>query len=130
MRLCADESALAAVIGCAGDALRNTLAGMRPGHADAFGRSFEHALRAPLCAVKVTGALFHTQGGLDIDAQMRVLRGDGTAVPNLYATGEVLGSGALLGNAFVPGMMLTPSLAIGRWLGMTLPVDARRAPSG
>ncbi len=53
---------------------------------------------------------------------MRVLRGNGQPVPNLYATGEVLGSGATLGNAFVPGMMLTPALAIGRMLGMTLPI--------
>mgnify|MGYP006181454869 CR=1 FL=1 len=33
---------------------------------------------------------------------------------------EVLGSGATLGDAFVPGMMLTPALALGRWLGNRL----------
>ena len=38
-------------------------------------------------AIKVTGALFHTQGGLDIDAQCRVLRDDGTPFPNLLAAG-------------------------------------------
>jgi hypothetical protein len=27
-----------------------------------------------------------------------------------------------LGNAFVPGMMLTPALALGRWFGNTLPL--------
>jgi fumarate reductase flavoprotein subunit len=37
--------------------------------------------------VKVTGALFHTQGGLVVDGAARVLRADGTPVPNLYAGG-------------------------------------------
>jgi fumarate reductase flavoprotein subunit len=37
--------------------------------------------------VKVTGALFHTQGGLVVDTAARVLRADGTPVPNLYAGG-------------------------------------------
>jgi fumarate reductase flavoprotein subunit len=44
-------------------------------------------LRPPYFAIKVTGALFHTQGGLDIDAQARVLRGSGTPLPNLLAAG-------------------------------------------
>ena len=46
-----------------------------------------------------------------------MLRNDGTPVGNLYAAGEVLGSGATLGDAFVPGMMLTPALTLGRLLG-------------
>ena len=99
---------------------------------DAFGR--EHLPRViekgPFYAITHLGHSATSAAGIVVDAQMRVLRGDGQPVPNLYATGEVLGSGAMLGNAFVPGMMLTPALAIGRWLGMTLPVDARRAPSG
>jgi len=32
--------------------------------------------------------------------------------------------GATLGPAFVPGMMLTPALSLGRMLGMTLPIGA------
>jgi fumarate reductase flavoprotein subunit len=52
-----------------------TVAGMPgAGKVAAFGRRFERSLRAPLYAIKVTGALFHTQGGLAIDAQARVLR--------------------------------------------------------
>lgn len=40
-------------------------------------------------AVKVTGALFHIQGGLDIDAQCRVLmlNAQGQPLPNLLAAG-------------------------------------------
>ena len=54
-------------------------------HSDA--RIFKRQLTAPFYAIKVTGALFHTQGGLDIDAQCRVLRDDGTAMHNLLAAG-------------------------------------------
>ena len=64
---------LAALIGCDTGVLQHTLAGT--------------PLQAPYCAIKVTGALFHTQGGLDIDAHCRVLREDGTALPNLLAAG-------------------------------------------
>ena len=44
-------------------------------------------MSAPYHAVKVTGALFHTQGGLDIDARCRVRRADGGLFPNLLAAG-------------------------------------------
>jgi len=35
----------------------------------------------------VTGALFHTQGGLVVDSGARVLREDGSPLPNLFAGG-------------------------------------------
>jgi fumarate reductase flavoprotein subunit len=56
---------------------------------DRWGRSFKgtQPLAAPFCAVKVTGALFHTQGGLVIDPSARVLRKDGSPLPNLFAGG-------------------------------------------
>ena len=73
LRHAADAAALAALIGCPVDVLAQTLAGSR--------------LQAPFHAVRVTGALFHTQGGLDIDAGCRVLREDGTPLPNLLAAG-------------------------------------------
>jgi fumarate reductase flavoprotein subunit len=38
-------------------------------------RVCDRALKAPFFAIKVTGALFHTQGGLQIDKECRVLRG-------------------------------------------------------
>ncbi len=59
-----------------------------PEHAVASdGRVFKRTLVAPFHAVKVTGALFHTQGGLDIDAHCRVVGDDGTPFPNLLAAG-------------------------------------------
>jgi fumarate reductase flavoprotein subunit len=87
LKTAADEAALARLLGCDPAALQATLAEVQPGHTDGFGRSFKRALNAPFYAVKVTGALFHTQGGLDIDAHCRVLRQDGTPLPNLFAAG-------------------------------------------
>lgn len=56
---------------------------------DAFGRDFtgKPELAGPWYAAKVTGALFHTQGGLVVDDEARVLREDGSALPNVFAGG-------------------------------------------
>lgn len=69
----ADVEALAALIGCDAATLRDTLAGTR--------------LAPPYAAIRVTGALFHTQGGLDVTAQCRARRADGSPHPNLFAAG-------------------------------------------
>lgn len=87
VKTCADTTALARLLGCEEAALQATLAGVAPGVTAPDGRVFKRALQAPFHAVKVTGALFHTQGGLDIDAHCRVLHGDGTPFPNLLAAG-------------------------------------------
>lgn len=87
VRRCEDIAALARVVGCDAQALRQTLQGIETASADRFGRTFSRRLEPPFHAVKVTGALFHTQGGLDIDARCRVLRADGSALPNLLAAG-------------------------------------------
>ena len=83
----ADAVALARLIGCPPEALQATLNAVQPGTDPATGRTFQRALQAPFHAIQVTGALFHTQGGLDIDAHARVLRQDGTPLPNLLAAG-------------------------------------------
>jgi fumarate reductase flavoprotein subunit len=85
--------ALAELSGLPAGALEQTLheveeirAGRRR---DGFGRDFTGTspLRPPYCAVKVTGALFHTQGGLVIDEHARVRRPNGSLLPNLFAAG-------------------------------------------
>ena len=73
VRSAPDAPQLAALIGCPPEALAATVR--------------TTSLGTPLHAVKVTGALFHTQGGLDIDDQARVRRHDGSALPNLWAAG-------------------------------------------
>ena len=83
----ADVPALAALIGCDLAVLQRTLAAVQPGADPLSGRVFQRAWQGPLHAVRVTGALFHTQGGLDIDEGTRVLFTDGTPMPNLLAAG-------------------------------------------
>lgn len=89
---CDSVQALASVIGCEESKLIATLAyrASASGPKDpksAENRVFQRPLQPPYCAVKVTGALFHTQGGLDIDAQCRVLDASGQPFPNLLAAG-------------------------------------------
>ena len=87
LRSADDVPALAALIGCDARALADTLRSVARDARDVHGRRFTRALSAPYHAVKVTGALFHTQGGLDIDARCRVRRADGGLFPNLLAAG-------------------------------------------
>lgn len=76
---------LAETIGVAHDALTGTLNSAGPG--DPLGRTdWEAPLDPPYAAVRVTGALFHTQGGLRVDESAAVLR-EGSAIPGLYAAG-------------------------------------------
>ena len=116
LRSAADLSELAALIGCPQDVLAQTLSDIRPGHVDRFGRRFTRALQWPLHAVKVTGALFHTQGGLEVDAHARVLRADGSVLPHVYAAGGaargVSGSGA---DGYMAGNGLLSAVA-GGWM--------------
>ena len=85
------------------------------GGTDSFGRTFKGKppLAPPYKAAKVTGALFHTQGGLVVDRDARVLKADGTPFPNLFAgggaargisgpdaTGYIAGNGLLTATTF------------------------------
>jgi fumarate reductase flavoprotein subunit len=86
------------------------------GMTDAFGRNWAGvpALQAPFCAVRVTGALFHTQGGLVVDAKARVLTREGAVLPNLMAAGGaacgVSGSGS---SGYLSGNGLLTAVAYG-----------------
>jgi len=91
LRRCESVAALAECIGCEARVLQATLDTMRDDGAAPDGRVFARGLDAPYFAVKVTGALFHTQGGLDTAPDMRVLRQDGTPLPNLLAAGGAAG---------------------------------------
>ncbi|KIQ29564.1 3-ketosteroid dehydrogenase [Variovorax paradoxus] len=90
LRCCESVAALADCIGCEPGVLQGTLDAMHSGTSP-DGRVFARALDAPYFAVKVTGALFHTQGGLDTAPDMRVLRHDGTPFANLLAAGGAAG---------------------------------------
>jgi fumarate reductase flavoprotein subunit len=81
-RIGADPTLLAA-------SLANAWSAAEAGTGDAVGRHWggDRPPAAPLRALKVRGALYHTQGGLQVDRAGRVLRPDGTALPNLLAGG-------------------------------------------
>ena len=84
--------------------LEKTLEQVKSGK-DPFGRDFstKPLLQPPYCAIKVTGALFHTQGGLVIDESARVLplrnvfAGGGAArgVSGAHVWGYLSGNGLL-----------------------------------
>ena len=76
----------------------------------------------PFYAITHLGSSATSSAGVVVNRAHQVVRGNQEPVPGLYAAGEVLGSGVSLGSTFAPGMMLTPALSIGRWLGMTLPI--------
>jgi fumarate reductase flavoprotein subunit len=93
------------------------------GGADQLGRVWSDDRRppkAPFRAVRVKGALFHTQGGLQIDRHARVLRQDGSALPNLFAGGGA--ARGLSGPSFwgyLPAMGLCAAVTFGRLAGTT-----------
>ena len=87
---------------------------------DHYGRQFaaEQRCEPPFCAVKVTGALFHTQGGLAIDARGRVIHNDGTVFPNLFAAGgAAAGVSGSTAAGYLSGNGLLTATVLGRIAG-------------
>jgi fumarate reductase flavoprotein subunit len=113
-------SELAALTQLPGDALTQTLAHVSAlcdqMQSDEFGRVFgpEQQLQGPWFAIQVTGALFHTQGGLEVDAHGRVLRAnDHQPLPNVFAGGGAArgvsgagDSGYLSGNGLLSAVVM------------------------
>jgi fumarate reductase flavoprotein subunit len=117
--------ALAEAIGVPADALVATLAeahaAQQGGGADGLGRAWGEDLppAGQLRALKVVGAIYHTQGGLQIDGAARVLRADGAPLPNLFAGGGAARS--VSGPAhwgYLPAMGLSTAVTFGRLAGM------------
>jgi succinate dehydrogenase/fumarate reductase flavoprotein subunit len=117
-----DEEALAELIGAPADRVAATLgsaAGAAKGAvSDPHGREdWEQPLSAPYRAVKVTGALFHTQGGLLVDADARVLAGR-EPVPGLYAAGgAAVGMSGHGAAGYLAGNGLLAALGLGYLAG-------------
>ena len=116
--------ALAAATGLPAGALERTLGEVAQyvagGARDPFGRDFngKPLLEPPFYAVKVTGALFHTQGGLAVDTDARVVDERGHPLPNLFA-----GGGAACGVSgahvwgYLSGNGLLAAVTLGRLAG-------------
>jgi fumarate reductase flavoprotein subunit len=90
------------------------------GAVDRFGRRFsaKQKLMPPFFTVKVTGALFHTQGGLVIDTTGRVKRKDGSLFPNLFAAGgAAVGISGTTAAGYLSGNGLLTATVLGRLTG-------------
>jgi flavocytochrome c len=87
---------------------------------DRYGRQFapgQH-FAPPFHAVKVTGALFHTQGGLLIDAVCRIKRKDDTVFSNLFAAGgAAVGVSGSTAAGYLSGNGLLTATVLGRLAG-------------
>jgi succinate dehydrogenase/fumarate reductase flavoprotein subunit len=87
-----------------------------------FGRSvLTHTItRPPFYALLVYAYSLISFGGINVNERLQVQCSDGLVLENLYAAGEILGAAATSGNAFCGGMLLTPAIGFGKWLGETL----------
>jgi fumarate reductase flavoprotein subunit len=105
-------------------------AAKRQGATDSFGRDWAGAkpLTAPLHAVRVTGTLFHTQGGIVVDGSARAVRVDGSAAPNLFAAGGAArGISGPEASGYLSGNGLMPALVLGRAAGRSAAACAKAA---
>ncbi|KIN63478.1 FAD binding domain [Sulfitobacter noctilucicola] len=112
---------LADDLGVPAGALTKTIGDIPDDGTDAFGRVFSGTrLQAPYCGVRVTGALFHTQGGLEINEHAQVLSVEGTAFPNLYAGGgAACGVSGKADSGYLSGNGLLSAVVLGRLAGST-----------
>jgi len=95
---------------------------------DPFGRPLAGVapLNPPYCAVRVTGALFHTQGGLAVTESARVLRAGGGGFGNLHAAGgAACGVSGRGDSGYLSGNGLLAAVTLGRIAG-----QSRRAAPG
>ncbi len=98
---------------------QDTINTIATGDTDSFGRSFvSPRLTPPYCGVRVTGALFHTQGGLCIDEKARVLTRGGEPIPNLFAGGgAACGVSGRSDSGYLSGNGLLSAVVLGRIAG-------------
>jgi fumarate reductase flavoprotein subunit len=90
------------------------------GGTDRFGRRFAGAapLAPPYCAVRVTGALFHAQGGPVVDFWARIRLAAGGTIPNLFAAGgAACGVSGPEASGYLSGNGLLTAVALGRIAG-------------
>ncbi len=89
---------------------------------DIFGRDFSKnpPLVAPYFAVKVTGAMFHTQGGALIDEEARVVDENGNPLGNICAGGgAACGVSGSEASGYLSGNGLLTAIAFGAIAGET-----------
>ncbi|MGJ3261836.1 MAG: FAD-dependent oxidoreductase [Salinarimonas sp.] len=126
------SSALAARIGLDAETLGATLDAARRaaagGAPDRFGRVAwgNGPLGQSLRATRIVPALFHTQGGLAVDTDARVLDTHGRPIPGLYAGGGAAAgiSGREGGAGYASGNGLLAALGLGLIAGRAAAAEA------
>ncbi len=119
IRVADSMAELAEACGLPSKALAKTLQAIPHAGPDGFGRVFGGPpLAPPYCAVKVTGALFHTQGGLSVTTDARVVRAAGGPFPNLFAAGGAsVGVSGTGDSGYLSGNGLLSAVVLGRIAG-------------
>jgi fumarate reductase flavoprotein subunit len=87
-----------------------------------FGRKYlkNSIVEPPFYAVLTYAFSLITFGGLHINDHLQVLNQNQHPIEGLYAAGEIIGASATSGFAFCGGMLLTPALSFGKYLGENL----------
>jgi len=84
-------------------------------------------LAAPYYAARVTGALFHTQGGLVVNGNAQVIRNDGSPFPNLFAGGGAArGISGPSADGYMAGNGLLTATTYGKLAGRMAAENVRR----
>jgi fumarate reductase flavoprotein subunit len=104
--------------------LEATVSALPQDGTDTFGRSFSGPpLTAPYCGVQVTGALFHTQGGLVVNDQARAVKFDNQPFANLFAAGgAACGVSGSYDTGYLSGNGLLSAVVLGRIAGRGHPL--------
>ncbi len=113
--------ALATTAGIDAAGLADTVAAYNRAQAsgqDTLGRKFMPLpiSQGPFYAIRLRSWNLYSYAGLAVDGRLNVIGYDGKPIPGLYAAGEMLGIGQLMGKAVCGGMSVTPALALGRLL--------------
>lgn len=128
LRWSATWSELAERTGLSAQALETTAERVEQiigGHVeDELGRSdWERRLEPPFAAIRISGSLYHTQGGLLVDGDARVLR-NGAPIPHLYAAGgAAVGISGHGSTGYLAGNGLLAALGLGYLAGNAAATD-------
>lgn len=126
VRLADGAGQLAEILGLPADTLGRTIAECQQLAAgegsDLLGRDFaaKPPLKPPYYGIQVTGALFHTQGGLVVDGAARVLDRAGQPLTNLFAAGgAAAGVSGPSDWGYLSGNGLLAAVTLGRLAGVS-----------
>lgn len=117
---------LATKSGVNSDSLKNTIFeynyAIKNKTPDPLGRSYRPLPieKPPFYSICTHGVSITSTVGLSVNQDLKVITSNNKPIKNLFAAGEILGSGQTMGKCSAGGMMLTPALTFGRLLGEKL----------